>query len=213
VKQTQLSKATLGRLPAYLRYLKQLDAEAVCTVSATAIAKALGYGEVLVRKDLAAVSGAGKPKVGYVTCELVENLERTLGAAELTRAVIVGAGRLGRALLGYKGFEEFGLEICAAFDTDESVQGISKSGKNIFPMEKFESYCAQRGIRIGIITVPAEAAQEVCNLMVKNQIGAIWSFAPGALEVPEGVIVRQENLALSLAYLNKQMNCPGRFRE
>ncbi|MDD4773198.1 MAG: redox-sensing transcriptional repressor Rex [Eubacteriales bacterium] len=196
-------KATLGRLPIYLRYLKSIRADSK-NISATGIAKALGYGEVQVRKDLGAVSGKGKPKVGYDTDDLIERLDAYLGLNKSEQAIIVGAGKLGRALLDYNGFSDFGLDIAAAFDTGDTTQ-ISESGKPIYPMEEFDNFCYRHAIRIGIITVPRDAAQGVCDLMVKNNISAVWSFAPGILSVPDHVVLRQENLALSLAYLTKQI--------
>ncbi len=197
-------KATLGRLPLYLRYLESKRADTK-TISATAIAKALGLGDVQVRKDLGAVSGFGRPKVGYNTDELIEQLESCLGQKNLCKAVIVGAGKLGRALLDYNGFADYGLEIAAAFDVDVSEKEVTDSGKPIYPMSEFEGFCYREGAKIGIITVPESAAQEVCNTMVRCNISAIWSFAPQTLKVPENIALRQENLALSLAHLNKQV--------
>lgn len=197
-------KATLGRLPVYLRYLESVR-EINKNISATNIAKALGFGEVQVRKDLGAVSGEGKPKIGYNTQELIERLECYLGQNNRRQAVIVGAGKLGRALLDYDGFSDYGLEIAAAFDAEAEKITVAESGKPIYPMEEFEGFCYRSDIKIGIITVPKNAAQSVCDLMVKSNISAIWSFAPVSLHVPDSVALRQENLALSLAHLNKQV--------
>ena len=197
-----ISKATLGRLPEYLRLLKSIEKEHQ-TISATVIAKYLGFGEVQVRKDLGAVSGKGKPKIGYVTSELIERLEYCLGRNNLCQVVIVGAGKLGRALLDYQGFSDYGLEIVAAFDLAVDDVAFSESGKPIYPMREFEGFCYKCDIKIGVITVPKSAAQEICDLMVKNNISAIWNFAPEILHVPDNVVVQQENLALSLAYINQ----------
>ena len=197
-----ISKATLGRLPEYLRLLKSIEKEHQ-TISATVIAKYLGFGEVQVRKDLGVVSGKGKPKIGYVTSELIERLEYCLGRNNLCQVVIVGAGKLGRALLDYQGFSDYGLEIVAAFDSAVDDVTFSESGKPIYPMREFEGFCYKCDIKIGVITVPKSAAQEICDLMVKNNISAIWNFAPEILHVPDNVVVQQENLALSLAYLNQ----------
>lgn len=198
-----VAKATLGRLPIYLRYLKSVSADNK-NISATHIAKALGFGEVQVRKDLGAVSGEGKPKIGYVTSELIERLESCLGQNRRCQAVIVGAGKLGRALLDYEGFSDYGLEIAAAFDAGTVKTQVSESGKPIYPMQEFERFCYREDIKIGIITVPKSSAQSVCDLMVKSNISAIWSFAPDVLSVPDNIILQQENLALSLAHLSQQ---------
>lgn len=202
MERNSVSKATLGRLPCYLQYLREAALRKCEFISATAIAKGLSLGEVQVRKDLNAVSGAGKPKVGYETNELIECIEKTLGFNNLTSAVLVGAGKLGRALLNYEGFREYGVEIEAAFDI---CGDFGKCPEKIHSMDSFDTYCKDRNIQIGIITVNAGSAQDICDRMIENGIRAIWNFAPNKLKVPDGILVRQENLALSLAYLNNQL--------
>lgn len=202
MEKISVSKATLGRLPSYLEILRDLPPNKVPYISATTIAKKLSLGDVQVRKDLAAVSGAGKPKLGYVTAELVERLEEALGYNRLTEAVLVGAGKLGRALLQYDEFQRYGVKISAAFDSNE--QAISLSGKTeILPMNQFETFCKAQKIQLGIITVGEGSAQAVCDKMVKSGITAIWNFAPCKLKVPAGILLQNENLALSLAHLAK----------
>ena len=198
-----IPKATLGRLPQYLEYLKSLP-ETRRTISATAIAGALSLGDVQVRKDLASVSGAGKPRIGYETDILISDIESHLGYERLTNAVLVGAGKLGRALLDYDGFEDFGVRIVAGFDCNETV--IKNGLKEILPIRDLRAYCQKQNVRLGIITVGEGSAQEVCDKLVESGIEAIWNFAPVTLKVPSGVILRQENLALSLAYLNNQIS-------
>ncbi len=204
MKQSNVARATLSRLPIYLQFLRDPKSGLGINVSATIIAKALGLGEVQVRKDLASVSGLGKPKVGYNTADLIKCLEHYLGYDEKSNAILVGAGKMGRALLGYQGFDSYGLEIVAAFDKDNRKTGRDISDKNIYAMQDMKAYCAENDVHIGIITVPAEFAQEVCDEMLKCGITAIWNFAPVSLNVPANVCVSQENLALSLAYLNLQ---------
>lgn len=199
-----ISKATLGRLPSYLEFLRDLPPDKVPYISATAIAKHLGLGEVQVRKDLAAVSGAGKPKLGYVTAELVEKLEDFLGCNQLTSAVLVGAGKLGRALLQYDEFEKYGVKISAAFDSNERAISLGTKTE-ILPMNQFEYFCKTQNIKLGIITVGEGSAQAVCDQMVKSGITAIWNFAPCKLNVPASILLQNENLALSLAHLNNQL--------
>lgn len=197
-------KATLGRLPQYLQYLKNLS-EQNGTISATAIARGLSLGDVQVRKDLAFISGTGKPKVGYVTKQLIQDIESYLGYNQLTNAVLVGAGKLGRALLEYDGFEEFGIRILAAFDCNEKIMQTEKNAKSILSIQTLDSFCREYEVKLGIITVGQGSAQTVCDKLVECGITAIWNFAPCTLRVPDGVILKQENLALSLAYLSSQM--------
>ena len=198
-----IPKATLGRLPQYLTYLRSLP-EMRRTISATAIAKALALGDVQVRKDLAAVSGAGKPKIGYETDQLITDIESHLGCERLTNAVLVGAGKLGRALLDYDGFEDFGVKIIAGFDCNETT--LKKGAKEILPIRDISAYCRKHDVKLGIITVGGGSAQDVCDKLVESGVEAIWNFAPVALKVPNGILLKQENLALSLAYLNNQIS-------
>ena len=200
-----ISKATLGRLPRYLEYLRNMP-ETRRTISATAIAKALSLGDVQVRKDLAAVSGAGKPKIGYETDRLITDIEIHLGHEELTNAILVGAGKLGKALLDYDGFEEFGVKIIAGFDCREDQLRINTQIKEILHVQDLKTYVEKHKVKLGIITVSKSAAQEVCDTLVKNGIKAIWNFAPVNLTVPDDVFLKQENLALSLAHLNNQLS-------
>lgn len=201
---SSVTKATLGRIPRYLKFLKELPSESFKHISATYIAKELELGEVQVRKDLNAISGAGKPKLGYVTTELIGKLEDCLGCNSVTSAVLVGAGKLGKALLDYDGFEKLGVKIVAAFDNNEAV--LSQSGRvEIHPINQFEQFCKEKNIKLGIITVGEGSAQKVCDQMSESGITAIWNFAPCKLNVPEGTLVQNENLALSLAHLNNQL--------
>lgn len=196
--RNDVSRATLGRLPLYLRYLK---AEVKTpTISATIISNALGLGEVQVRKDLNRICDDGRPKVGYHVDRLITDIESALGVNGITKAVIIGAGKLGRALFGYEGFKEYGLDICAAFDREVS-ETENFSSKKVYPMDKFTHYCKSHDIKIGILCVDAKEAQSVADLMVKSGITAIWNFAPYRVSVPADVTVRREDLALSLAHL------------
>lgn len=199
-----LSLQTFRRLPNYYNYLRGLKNEQVLYVAAPAIAKEMGLNEVQVRKDLAAVSHSpGKPRKGFEVEDLLESIGECLGYNNSVDAVLVGAGKLGRALLSYKGFEEHGVRIAAAFDKDEVMAAASEN--KVFPMTKLPAMCRRMHIHIGIITVPAAQAQSVCDLLVQNGILAIWNFAPIHLYVPEGVLVQNENLAAQLAILSRHL--------
>lgn len=198
-------KATLGRLPLYIQYLKELPDESGATISATKIARALLLGEVQVRKDLALISGQGKPRIGYERCKLIQDIERHLGFEDLAGAVLIGAGKLGRALLDYNGFEEYGIKILAGFDCNEKAFQVGKNSTTVLSINDIEKYCTEHNIKIGIITVGQGSAQEVCDRLIGCGIKAIWNFAPCSLVVPTDVILKQENLALSLAHLNSQI--------
>lgn len=199
-----VTKPVMERIPLYLGYLRNPASGVGRTVSATTIANALGLGEVQVRKDLAAVSGAGRPKVGYVTDELTAHLATYLRAHTANTAVLVGAGRLGQALLGYGGFAEYALTVSAAFDTDPV-----KCTGGVLPLSDFPAFCAREHPAIGIITVPEGEAEAVFRLMTENGIRAVWNFSRCRLRPPEGVLVRNEDLASSLAALSGQLNQIG----
>ena len=200
-----IPKATLGRLHLYIRYLRERSDESSTTISATKIARGLSLGEVQVRKDLAMISGCGKPRIGYEKTKLIQDIERHLGYEGLTGAVLIGAGKLGKALLDYDGFEDFGIRILAGFDCNKTALQVGKNAKEILPISDIEKFCAEHNVKIGIITVGQGSAQDVCDRLVACGIKAIWNFAPCALCVPSDVFLKQENLALSLAHLNSQI--------
>lgn len=209
----EISKSVLKRLPSYLTYLKSLPPDPGAYISATALANALNMGEVQVRKDLAMVSEGGRPKVGYLRAGLIDDIEQFLGYDNTTDAVLIGAGKLGRALLGYSGFADYGLNIVAAFDANPALDNTFESGKPILHISKLEAMCHERKILMGIITVPAAYAQEVCNLLIGNGIQAIWNFAPAHLDVPGNILVQTENMATSLAVLSMHLAAQINGRE
>lgn len=206
MERKEISKAVLKRLPGYLAYLKSLPKGTAVNISATALANALNMGEVQVRKDLAKVSDGGRPKVGYVREKLIEDIEQFLGYDNTTDAVLIGAGKLGRALLGYSGFAAYGLNIVAAFDTAESLDGSTESGKPILHISKLAGFCRENQVLMGIITVPASQAQSVCNMLIENGIKAVWTFASAHLDVPENILVQYEDMATSLAVLSMHLS-------
>jgi redox-sensing transcriptional repressor len=200
----EISKSVLKRLPGYLAYLKSLPEDDSAHISATALANALGMGEVQVRKDLAAVSDGGRPKVGYHRASLIDDIEQFLGYDNTTDAVLIGAGKLGQALCGYSGFEAYGLNILAAFDV-KPVAAATEEGTPIYPMDQLQSFCKSNKVLMGIITVPVAHAQEVCDQLIACGIKAIWTFAPIHLEVPPNILVQHENMATSLAVLSMHL--------
>ncbi|MEA4894163.1 MAG: redox-sensing transcriptional repressor Rex [Oscillospiraceae bacterium] len=200
-----ISIQTLQRLPLYLQYLRALSADKGKNVSAKMLGNALGFGEIQVRKDLSSVSDGGKPKLGYCTKELIRDIEVFLGYDNVNDAVLVGAGKLGKALLSYQGFRDYGLNIVAGFDSNSEVCGTDESGKQILHLSRMEDLCRRMKIELGIITVPANEAQSVCDTLVKSGIRAVWNFAPVHLDAPKDVIIKNENIAASLAVLSKNL--------
>ena len=208
-KTAEISKAAFLRFPAYLRYLKAEEAAGVGYVSSSEIAEDMHLSAVCVRKDLALVaSEPGKPRLGFAVGKLIGDLERALGYHLKTHACVVGAGRLGRAFLVYDGFEHYGIDVVAAFDVSPAQVGALR-GKPIYPMERLKEIAERENVRLGILTVPGEAAQQACDAMVEAGITAILSFAPAYVRVPEGVTLRCEDLAATLASLSAETEKSG----
>lgn len=202
MKMIYVSKACLERLPCYLRLLKEKRESKIEVISSTSIASELSLNSVQVRKDLALISKSdGKPGRGFNVSMLISDLENFLGLNNVTDAVIVGAGKLGMALLGYKGFEK-NIDILMAFDSDKS----KCDNKKIFYIDKMEDLIKRLNIHIGIIAVPKDEAQNVCDTLVKAGVKAIWNFAPTNLIVPSKVIIKNEDLSASLLILLKSLN-------
>lgn len=203
MKIHNVSRQTLLRMPSYLNYLEHVRQSGMNHISAPVIARNLRLNEVQVRKDISMVSTvSGKPRLGFEINRLITDIKNFLGYLEMDRAVLIGAGHLGRALLSYGGYDDYGLEIVAAFDVSEDVVGTMISGKEVLDMSRLGDVIKSEGIEIGIITVSAANAQDVCDNLVSLGIKAIWNFAPTFIEVPENILIQNENTAASLAMLS-----------
>lgn len=199
--ETMPAKASLERLPKYLAYLKIKRKQGATAISSTRIAEDLRLTSILVRKDLALASRAGRPKTGYPVDTLIADLEHFLGYDNAHEAFLVGAGQLGRALLGYTQFAEYGLNILAAFDVNAVLHGTEIGGKPIFPLEKLPDLATRMRVRIGVLAVPDDAAQAACTVLAQSGFRAIWNFSSVHLEAPAHVLIQNENLAASFAGL------------
>ena len=199
-------KSTLSRLPLYYSHICKMQQQGEKYVSAASVAQSLNLNPVLVRKDLSGVSSLeGKPRAGFEIDTLLNDLSDYLGYNKVDEAILVGVGSLGRLILTNKEFSSMGLDIMVGFDKDPDLHGLQIGDKFILPMEKMENYIRRTGVKIGIITVPADQAQAVCDQMVKCGILAIWNFAFTLLDVPKGILVKNENLPSSLAMLSQQL--------
>lgn len=201
-KTENISKATIARMPLYLHFLQEENTKGTQYISSTVIAQNISVSSVLVRKDLALVSSeAGRPKLGFGVSRLIVDIEKFLGYDNISDAIVVGAGGLGRAFLGYEGFKNNGLNVVAAFDVDESLVGTVVAGKRILHMDELGAFVAKHNIPLGIVTVPKVVAQDVVNRLVDAGVRAIWNFAPAPLRVPKNIVIKTEDLAASLAML------------
>ena len=164
---------TLRRFPKYIQLLKRLKSENIRFISSTAIAEELGLDSIQVRKDLSLTGVVGKPKLGFDLDELMQALLHTLNWDNINDAFLVGAGSLGNAIMGYKNFNSYGFNIIAAFDNDSSKIGSIMNNIEILPIEKLNDMIERMHINIGVITTPAETAQQIANLMISGGIKAI----------------------------------------
>lgn len=200
-----ISMQALRRLPQYLRFVKSLRAQGRDVVSCRRISDELGVDPTLVRKDLAAAGVSGRPKIGYDIGDVISGVSSFLGWNNTTDAILVGAGNLGLAILGYEGFRDYGLNIVAAFDNDPQKIGREFHGKAVLDQDKMPDLVERMHIQIGVLTVPASVATEIGTLMVLSGIRGIWNFTPVKLDVPESIVVENVNLASSLAVLSNRL--------
>ena len=193
---------TIRRYPIYLRCIREMTAAGELHISSAVVAEKLGLDPVLTRKDLAMAGVPGKPRRGYPAKKLQDALNHALGWDNTTDAVLIGAGSLGNALLGYSGFEEQNLSIIVAFDSNPGLLGLALHGVKVRPMEDLPRFVNRMKIKLGILTVPNAAAQSCADQLVAAGIRGIWNFSSVQLEVPQGVVVQNVDLAQSLAILS-----------
>lgn len=202
----KFSNKQLQRYPVYLKYLLSLKDNGVTKVSSPLIAKALCLSEEQVRKDLQVVSSKeGKPKSGRNIDELISDLYSALGYNSFTRAAVIGVGHLGKALMNYQGFKEFGFEIICGFDVDSQIIGTSINNKEIYNIYQLATKLEELHIEVAILVTPISSAQEMTNRLVNANIKAIWNFVPIHLNVPNNIAVENVNLASSLAVLEHKI--------
>ena len=196
---------SIRRLPLYLRAACILREQGRTVVSSAHLARELGFEQIQVKKDLEITGVAGKTGVGYPVDALITAIETFLNWNNATDAVLIGAGRLGGALLGYTGFQERALRLVAAFDTDPAKIGARVAGAEVFAMERLEKLVRRLHIHLAVLTVPADAAQDAAEQCVGAGIRAIWNFTPVKLHLPEHIIVQREDLSAGLAELSVRL--------
>lgn len=206
-----LPTPSVQRLPVYLRFLKEARNRGDDVVSCTRIAEEFGQRSVQVRKDLAITGVSGRPKVGYRVDELIEAIESFLGWDVKTTAFLVGVGNLGRAILNYEGFVEHGLDVVAAFDANPALFGQEINGRVVRPLDQIAATAERlrrdegRTIEMGIVTVPARAAQQVADKLVEIGVRAVWNYAPIRLDLPSDVVYEEVKLSASFAVLTNRL--------
>lgn len=204
-KVKNIPEPTIKRLSRYMHLLLNLKKEGRVVVSSTFIANDLSLDPTQVRKDIQHTGIIGSPKIGFNIDDVINAIQKTLNWDKTEKAFLVGAGNLGKSLLRYSSFKNFGLEIVAAFDSDKSKIGTNIGGIEILDIEKLIVLAKLMKVRIGIITVPFNSAQQVADIMVEGGIQAIWNFAQTRLRVPEDMIVENTLLTQNLAVLTNKL--------
>ena len=197
----KVPEPTLRRLPWYLSVCRLLKQQGEQYVSSTRLSKETNIVASQIAKDLSCVNIVGRTRVGYEIDNLLSVLEDFLGFTRVHKAFIFGAGRLGSALLNDKGLRQFGLEVVAAFDTNPRVVGNNVAGIPVFHINELEAKMKRYDVRIGILTVPIDRAQEVADKMVVWGIKAIWNFTPLRIRVPDNIVVQNTSLYAHLSLM------------
>src|SRR5260370_520783 len=199
--EPRLSRASVGRFSLYLRHLVQFHRAGMQTVSSGQLGEALGITGDQVRKDLAYLGNLGHPGIGYAAQDLIVALRRKLGINREWKVAVVGIGNLARALLRYRGFQEQGFRIVALFDADPGKIGQDLEGLPIHPPEAMSAVVAATAAKLGLGTVPSEAAQGVADALVNARIRGLLNFAPVVVRVPAGISLVSVDLAVQLEQL------------
>ena len=200
--KAQLSKNQIRRLPDYLTYLLKKEDEKVEFISTLQIANDLSLNSEQVKKDMQAIStSSGIPNKGREVKKIIKDIQNILGYNENHKAILVGCGSLGKALLNHNGFKDYNLEIVAAFDNNKELIGKTINNIPIYNIDDLKEKRRSHDASIGIICVPSNQAQGVAIRLVASGIEAIWNFAPTNLDVNDDVIVSNMNMAQSLASL------------
>ncbi|MBQ7878142.1 MAG: redox-sensing transcriptional repressor Rex [Bacteroidaceae bacterium] len=206
LKIDRVPEPTLRRLPWYLSVCRLLKTQGEVYVSSTRLSKETSIVASQIAKDLSCVNIVGRTRVGYEIDNLLEVLESFLGFTTIHKAFLFGAGRLGGALLKDTGLKQFGLEVVAAFDNSPRIVGHSVSGIPVYHMNELESKMRRHKVKIGILTVPIECAQEVADKMVVWGIKAIWNFTPLRIRVPDDIVVQNTSLYAHLSLMFNRLD-------
>lgn len=198
----KIAEPTVRRLSLYLRFLEEFEDQGIETVSSEALASRGGTTSAQVRKDLSFFGSFGKRGLGYSVGELVQKLREILGLGRTYRVAMIGAGKLGSALVHYRGFRQRGFEIVAIFDSDPAKVGKTWNGLTVREVKELEPELRRQPVEIAVIVTPAEAAQSVTDRCIALGVKAILNFAPVSLVVPDDVVVKTVNLALELETLS-----------
>lgn len=201
-----LPEPTLRRLPWYLAYVSMLKAQGVEYVSSTTISRKLNVDASQIAKDLSFINIKGKTRIGYEVNTLERTLRDFLGFKTQHNAVIIGVGSLGSALMADSGLNRYGLNIVAGFDNNPDLIGSHPGGVRVYPIEKLGEIVPRFNVEIGIITVPAESAQEVADKLVESGVKALWNFTPFRIRTNDDTVIANTSIYAHLAVMYNRLS-------
>lgn len=212
-KRNKVPRAVVSRLPAYYRYLVNLEKAGLVRISSQQLGERMGLTASQIRQDINCFGGFGQQGYGYNVAELRGRIGAILGLTHKYRCIVVGAGNIGLAVSGYAAFRQIGFVVEALFDVRPQALGYTKGGLPVLSVEQLPQYLAENPIDVGMLAVPEGAAQPMCDLLVKGGVKAIWNFAPVDLSVPEGVTLNSVHLQDTLLVLSYYMTNPAKADE
>jgi redox-sensing transcriptional repressor len=198
----KVADSTVRRLSLYLRFLEEFEGQGVGTVSSGALASRGSTTSATVRKEISIIGSFGKRGLGYTVPELANTLREILGLKQRYQVALIGAGKIGSALVQYRGFRTRGFDIVAIFDSDPAKVGRQWNGLTVLDIDQLEAEFSRRQMDMAVLVTPAEAAQGVAERLIRLGVKAILNFAPVQLVVPDDVVVKTVNLALELETLS-----------
>ncbi|HIS02031.1 MAG TPA: redox-sensing transcriptional repressor Rex [Candidatus Excrementavichristensenella intestinipullorum] len=212
-KRNKVPRAVVSRLPAYYRYLINLEKAGLVRISSQQLGERMGLTASQIRQDINCFGGFGQQGYGYNVAELRGRIGAILGLTHKYRCIVVGAGNIGLAVSGYAAFRQIGFVVEALFDVRPQALGYTKGGLPVLSVEQLPQYLAENPIDVGVLAVPEGAAQPMCDLLVKGGVKAIWNFAPVDLSVPDGVTLNSVHLQDTLLVLSYYMTNPAKADE
>lgn len=212
-KQDRIPEAVIRRLPKYYRYLGELEAKGEQRISSAQMSKDTGFNASQIRRDLNCFGGFGQQGYGYSVSTLKSAIAAILGLNRVYKAIVIGAGNIGQALIKYTKFQEKGFQLIAMFDVNPELIGHTIGDSMVYHMDELDNFTAEHKIDIGIICTPKEVAQQVADNLVSHGINAIWNFAPIDVLVRKGVSVENVYLNDSLYVLCYRANAQYRERK
>lgn len=212
-KENKVSSAVVKRLPKYYRYLGQINDKGIIRVSSGELSEITGLTASQIRQDLNHFGGFGQQGYGYNVNDLKAEIEKIIGINNSYKAIVIGLGNIGKAIFHYKGFQMSGMEVIGLFDRNPEIIGTTVQGLKVRNVNELESFLTKEKADIGILAIPADKAQEVCDILVNSGIGGIWNFAPIDLKLPKNVVLENVHLDESLFtltyYFNNLKDYPG----